>query len=265
MLRLGAGLCCCMPQPVTSLRVCWCLLVRPSYSSLSDYPCRAARRCRSYWGDALVWGNSHKVDSAGECCAACLAYKPKSKDDTECNGAAALGRVHAACSPVACCAAGACGWAGRRPLLCCGTAATRHLLGRIFRTCSCLSLAHNRFTCTPFSAAVWVYCEDPKLCGAHYRECWLKVRSWHARCVAVSAQIGADAALPAARSAWPLPFHPLSWPLPRPLAVQHLAHPSAVAPAKEGPDVGWTTGLMAEVADSTSSVEAVSSWSVSLH
>lgn len=96
-----------------------------------------------YWGDALVWGNSHKVDSAGECCAACLAYKPKSKDDTECN--------------------------------------------------------------------VWVYCEDPKLCGAHYRECWLK----------------------------------------------HLAHPSAVAPAKEGPDVGWTTGLMAEVADSTSSVEAV--------
>lgn len=59
----------------------------PACSQPAACPCPAALwTCRSYWGDALVWGNNHKVDSAGECCAACLAYKPRSKDDTECNG-----------------------------------------------------------------------------------------------------------------------------------------------------------------------------------
>lgn len=132
----------------------------------------------------------------------------------------------------------------------------------MFHACSFLSLAHNRFTCTPLSAAVWVYCEDPKLCGAHYRECWLKVRSRHARCVAVPAD-GFCGGLACSQARMAAAIPPLSWTLPRPLAVQHLAHPSAVAPAKEGPDVGWTTGLMAEGADSTTSVETVRPWPAS--
>lgn len=35
---------------------------------------------------------------------------------------------------------------------------------------NCCSVSHP-----PASGAVWVYCEDPKLCGVHHRECWLKV------------------------------------------------------------------------------------------
>lgn len=42
------------------------------------------------------------------------------------------------------------------------------------------------------------------------------------------------------------------------LLLQHLAHPSAVAPAKQGPDVGWTTGLMADVQEQATSDEPVS-------
>lgn len=43
--------------------------------------------CCSYWGDALVWGNSHKLESATECCAACMDYKPTAKHDMlDCNG-----------------------------------------------------------------------------------------------------------------------------------------------------------------------------------
>eukprot|EP00887_Chlorella_sp_A99_P000442 scaffold17.g442.t1 len=86
-----------------------------------------------YWGDALVWGNTHRKESAGECCRACQEHKPPTNDQDamECN--------------------------------------------------------------------VWVYCGDKALCGAHHKECWLK----------------------------------------------HLAHPLGTAPAKEGPDVGWTTGVFA--------------------
>jgi hypothetical protein len=52
--------------------------------------------------------------------------------------------------------------------------------------------------------AVWVYCGDQQLCGAHHKECWLK----------------------------------------------HLAHPYGTAPAKEGPEVGWTTGILTPRDDS---------------
>lgn len=41
--------------------------------------------CR-LWGDVLVWGNSHKVNSAEECCNRCRNYKPPTADDNECNG-----------------------------------------------------------------------------------------------------------------------------------------------------------------------------------
>lgn len=29
---------------------------------------------------------------------------------------------------------------------------------------------------TPSANAVWVFCEDPQLCGEHHKECWLKHR-----------------------------------------------------------------------------------------
>lgn len=41
-------------------------------------PCAATRI--SFWGDALVWGNRHKKDSAQECAAACVAHKPPADD-----------------------------------------------------------------------------------------------------------------------------------------------------------------------------------------
>jgi hydroxyproline O-arabinosyltransferase len=48
---------------------------------------------------------------------------------------------------------------------------------------------------------VWVFCEDKKLCGAQFGECWIK----------------------------------------------HLAHPEAVNPSAEGPNVGYTTGILTSV------------------
>ena len=74
------------------------------------------------------------------------------------------------------------------------------------------SPSHSLRALHPCHATVWVYCEDPQLCGDHYKECWLK----------------------------------------------HLAHPDATAPAKEGPDVGWTTGLMSQHSDDASLAEGVS-------
>lgn len=38
------------------------------------------------WGDVVVSGSMLKKDSAGECCEACKAVKPKSEDDLDCNG-----------------------------------------------------------------------------------------------------------------------------------------------------------------------------------
>jgi hypothetical protein len=46
------------------------------------------------WGDVVVSGSMLKKDSAGECCEACKAVKPKNEDDLDCNGGrdAPLGR-----------------------------------------------------------------------------------------------------------------------------------------------------------------------------
>lgn len=99
--------------------------------------CKAAQILKhaDYWGEALVYGGSNKVDSVEECCNQCSSYSPKSADAPDCN--------------------------------------------------------------------VWVYCESPTLCKDQYRECWLK----------------------------------------------HLAHPDAASPSNEGPEVGWTTGLMTKSSD----------------
>ncbi|KAK9833448.1 hypothetical protein WJX81_006347 [Elliptochloris bilobata] len=38
-----------------------------------------------YWGEAVVWGTTNKVESAEQCCAQCAAYKPQHEDDIYCN------------------------------------------------------------------------------------------------------------------------------------------------------------------------------------
>lgn len=38
--------------------------------------------------------------------------------------------------------------------------------------------------------------------------------------------------------------------------LKHLAHPYGTAPAKEGPDVGWTTGIMVPRAETKPTVGA---------
>ena len=55
------------------------------------FPCHTKKlpTCRSYWGDALIWGFNNKKESAEACCNACSAYKPTpDKDNMDCNGEA---------------------------------------------------------------------------------------------------------------------------------------------------------------------------------
>ncbi|GAB4823622.1 hypothetical protein N2152v2_010668 [Parachlorella kessleri] len=68
--------------------------------------CRVVRNM-DYWGDALVWGENNRMDTAGDCCKACAEYKPKQEQEM-------------------------------------------------------------------LSCNIWVYCENPQLCGGHHKECWLK-------------------------------------------------------------------------------------------
>ncbi|KXZ44208.1 hypothetical protein GPECTOR_71g569 [Gonium pectorale] len=47
-------------------------------------------KCYTYehtelWGDVVAWGTLNKKNSAGECCQACLDYKPANPDDPACN------------------------------------------------------------------------------------------------------------------------------------------------------------------------------------
>ncbi|PNH00365.1 hypothetical protein TSOC_013819 [Tetrabaena socialis] len=37
------------------------------------------------WGDVVVWGTLNKKKSAGDCCDACLNFKPSSPDEPSCN------------------------------------------------------------------------------------------------------------------------------------------------------------------------------------
>lgn len=97
--------------------------------------------CR-YWGDVVKWGSSHRVESAGECCQACTDFKPASKDDVECNGAA-LG-------------SGELGPGGCASRLWARAHSPEH-----------------PFAAIPF-CAVWVWCGDEELCEGQYKECWLK-------------------------------------------------------------------------------------------
>ena len=53
------------------------------------------------------------------------------------------------------------------------------------------------------------------------------------------------------------PLHAPPTRLPPTHATQHLAHPSAVAPAKQGPDVGWTTGILVPLVEQTNPEEPV--------
>jgi hypothetical protein len=50
------------------------------------------------WGDVVVSGSMLKKDSAGECCEACRAVKPKGENDLDCNGAQAARQC---CAPLA--------------------------------------------------------------------------------------------------------------------------------------------------------------------
>jgi hypothetical protein len=84
--------------------------------------------------------------------------------------------------------------------------------------CVCVPLCESVLCAPPFAPpcarlAVWVYCGNKTLCGAHHKECWLK----------------------------------------------HLAHPYGTAPAKEGPEVGWTTGILTPQDDSAAGGEGVCS------
>ena len=46
-----------------------------------------AASARSFWGEALVWGNTNPLSSIQACCDACTNYKPTAeKDNLECNG-----------------------------------------------------------------------------------------------------------------------------------------------------------------------------------
>lgn len=65
--------------------------------------------------------------------------------------------------------------------------------------------------------------------------------------------------LPCAAASLQLPVSstPAAAACPLSPAAQHLAHPSAVAPAKQGPDVGWTTGILAPLEDQTNPEEPV--------
>lgn len=82
------------------------------------------------WGDVVLWGDKHKVNSAEECCEACKKFQPKGSDEDDCN--------------------------------------------------------------------VWVFCGDKTACGEQYGQCWLK----------------------------------------------HLVRPEATKPARSGPDVYWTSGII---------------------
>ena len=120
--------------------------------------------------------------------------------------------VHAACLPATAAAGGAASVgclpaprarAAAAVVLLCLACCRRHPLppapGPHHLAATTPLTAARKRTAPAHCTAVWVYCGDKALCGAHHKECWLK----------------------------------------------HLAHPYGTAPAKEGPDVGWTTGILA--------------------
>jgi len=127
---------------------------------------------------------------------------------------------------------------------------------------------------------VWVWCGDKELCKSQYHECWLKhlVRGacmsnkrqvnglafglYHTRLTThISPSRLTPLPLPPPRALTnPQPTAPQPDPVipPNPLPTQptQQVHPKGTKPAREGPDVGWTSGIVGPDAGDASEAAA---------
>ncbi len=179
--------------------------------------------CCSYWGEALVAGMSHKKESAEECCSACRAYQPvKEKDMMTCNG-------------------------GRLVVLQPAAAPCTSPNGGVHGGCLpghaifAFRIGPSSYPAPRQRATLLARVPDQR----HSPRCMPARRAAYSRFARVSRLPAVwvycgDAGLCG-------DHHKECW-------LKHLAHPYGTAPAKEGPDVGWTTGIMVPRAETKPSV-----------
>jgi hypothetical protein len=201
-------------------------------------------RCR-LWGDVVGWGTTNLLNSAGECCQQCLKFKPRGPEDGDCNGA-----QNSSSNPQ-----------------------VVELHARTHNT----SMHTQQISPRCYLCAVWVYCGDKQACGSQYKQCWLKhlvscAREEPTHCVMrhVPLQHGLAAcpglswcsmcqcstgpcrtspcmlrptAPPAEYTPGPTGCLVHTSPLPSYLPALQ-PHPEASKPAKQGPQVPWTSGTV---------------------